>query len=61
MYQINETKIIPYLSKAIQELNEENKTLKAIIQEQSKKIDFLYKELNIESDKGEKNERYKTI
>lgn len=51
-YQINETKIIPYLSKAIQELSEENTKLKSIIDKQQSMIDFLYKKLNLNYEEG---------
>lgn len=47
VYQINETKLIPYLSKAIQELSTENNQLKSIIERQQTMIDYLYSHLNI--------------
>ncbi len=50
VYQINETKIIPYLSKAIQELSEENIDLKSQLQEQRKQIDFLMDRLNLKDE-----------
>ena len=51
-YQINASKIIPYLSKAIQELSEENNNLKSIIEKQQSMIDFLYTKLNINYEEG---------
>lgn len=47
IYQINGEKIIPYLSKSIQELSEENTDLKNQLSEQQKQIDFLMSKLNL--------------
>lgn len=50
VYQINETKIIPYLSKSIQELSEENTDLKDQLKEQQRQIDFLMSRLDLKDE-----------
>lgn len=50
VYQINEKKIIPHLSKAIQELSEENIDLKSQLEGQQRQIDFLMDRLNLKDE-----------
>ena len=50
IYQINPEKIIPYLSKSIQELSEENAELRSKLDEQQKQIDFLMKKFSLEEE-----------